>query len=165
MLSVQPDATHALGRAIAKIADLEVPADPKTTFTVGTIVGGTTVNSIAASATTEIDTRSVCNTELNKLVDRLLPLLQQAADEKNARWKAEGDAQIKVKIEPIGERPAGDQPDSSPVLMAARCAMDVLGIPLKKYTCASTDQERSIEPRHSCYNTRRRRNRRIQPQR
>ena len=97
-------------------------------------------NSIAASATTEIDTRSVCNTELNKLVDRLLPLLQQAADEENARWKAEGDAQIKVKIEPIGERPAGDQPDSSPVLMAARCAMDVLGIPLKKYTCASTDQ-------------------------
>lgn len=133
-------ATHALGRAIAKIADLEVPADPKTTFTVGTIVGGTTVNSIAASATTEIDTRSVCNTELNKLVDRLLPLLQQAANEENARWKAEGDAQIKVKIEPIGERPAGDQPDSSPVLMAARCAMDVLGIPLKKYTCASTDQ-------------------------
>ena len=71
-------ATHALGRAIAKIADLEVPEDPKTTFTVGTIVGGTTVNSIAASATTEIDTRSVCNTELNKLVDRLRPLLQQA---------------------------------------------------------------------------------------
>ncbi len=52
-------ATHALGRAIAKIADLEVPADPKTTFTVGTIVGGTTVNSIAASATTEIDTRTL----------------------------------------------------------------------------------------------------------
>lgn len=133
-------AIHALGRAIAKISDLQVPEEPKTTFTVGTIVGGTTVNSIAASATMEIDTRSVNNEELNKLVDRVLPLLQEAADEENARWKAEGDMQIKVKIVPIGERPAGDQKDDSPVLLAARGAMDALGIELKKYTCASTDQ-------------------------
>lgn len=88
----------------------------------------------------EIDTRSVNNEELNKLVDRVLPLLQEAADEENARWKAEGDMQIKVKIVPIGERPAGDQKDDSPVLLAARGAMDALGIELKKYTCASTDQ-------------------------
>lgn len=133
-------AIHALGRAIAKISDLQVPEEPKKTFTVGTIVGGTTVNSIAASATMEIDTRSVNNEELNKLVDRVLPLLQEAADEENARWKAEGDMQIKVKIVPIGERPAGDQKDDSPVLLAARGAMDALGIELKKYTCASTDQ-------------------------
>jgi acetylornithine deacetylase/succinyl-diaminopimelate desuccinylase-like protein len=45
-----PSAIHAMGRAIAKIADLQTPSDPKTTFTVGTVKGGTSVNAIAAVA-------------------------------------------------------------------------------------------------------------------
>ena len=47
---------------------------------------------------------------------------------------------IKVIIDPIGHRPAGDQPDSSPVLLAARGAMKAVGIELRSYDCASTDQ-------------------------
>ena len=43
-----PSAIHAMGRAIAKISDLQTPSDPKTTFTVGTVSGGTSVNAIAA---------------------------------------------------------------------------------------------------------------------
>ena len=46
-----PSAIHAMGRAIAKIADVQTPKDPKTTFTVGTVTGGTSVNAIAADAT------------------------------------------------------------------------------------------------------------------
>src|SRR6266404_9232570 len=42
-----PSAIHAMGRAIAKISDLQTPTDPKTTFTVGTVSGGTSVNAIA----------------------------------------------------------------------------------------------------------------------
>ena len=45
-----PSAIHAMGRAIAKIADLRTPEQPKTTFTVGTVTGGTSVNSIAGDA-------------------------------------------------------------------------------------------------------------------
>src|SRR3954469_2053496 len=45
-----PSATHAMGRAIAKISDLQTPSDPKTTFTVGTVSGGTSVNAIAGEA-------------------------------------------------------------------------------------------------------------------
>lgn len=135
-----PSAVHALGRAIAKIAELQVPAEPKTTFTVGTIIGGTTVNSIAAKATMEIDTRSINNDELNKIVDRVLPLLSEACEEENKRWNATAENEIKVVIEPIGHRPAGDQPHSSPVLLAARAAMDSVGIKLCSYCCASTDQ-------------------------
>lgn len=135
-----PSAVHALGRAIAKIAELQVPVEPKTTFTVGTIIGGTTVNSIAAKATMEIDTRSINNDELNKLVDRVLPLLKEACEEENKRWGATAENEIKVTIEPIGHRPAGDQPDTSPVLLAARAAMESVGIKLRSYCCASTDQ-------------------------
>lgn len=115
-----PSATHALGRAIAKIADLTVPETPKTTFTVGTVVGGSTVNSIAAKATMEIDTRSINNEELNKIVDKVLPLLTEACEEENKRWNASEENKIKVIIDPIGHRPAGDQPDSSPVLCRTR---------------------------------------------
>src|SRR5580704_5290124 len=43
-----PSAIHAMGRAIAKIADLQTPSNPKTTFTVGTVSGGTSVNAIAS---------------------------------------------------------------------------------------------------------------------
>src|SRR5215467_12189836 len=53
-----PNPIHALGRAIAGIADIQVPANPKTTFNVGVIQGGTSVNSISATATMEVDMRS-----------------------------------------------------------------------------------------------------------
>ncbi len=49
---------HALGRAIDGMADLQVPADPKTTFNVGRVGGGTSVNAIAFEAWMEVDMRS-----------------------------------------------------------------------------------------------------------
>jgi len=59
-----PSAIHALGRAIAKISEIRTPAQPKTTFTVGTITGGTSVNSIAAEASMLLDMRSANEEEL-----------------------------------------------------------------------------------------------------
>ena len=54
-----PSAIHILGRAIADISRLEVPTDPKTTYNVGVIHGGTTVNTIAAEADMLVDMRSI----------------------------------------------------------------------------------------------------------
>ena len=48
----------ALGRAVAKISDVQVPAQPRTTFTIGRIGGGTSVNSIPFEAWMEVDMRS-----------------------------------------------------------------------------------------------------------
>jgi tripeptide aminopeptidase len=59
-----PSAIHAMGRAIARIADLETPAEPKTTFTVGTVRGGTSVNAIAGEAHMTVDLRSNATEEL-----------------------------------------------------------------------------------------------------
>src|SRR5258708_26165994 len=73
-----PSAIHAMGRAIAKIADLETPSDPKTTFTVGTVSGGTSVNAIAGEARMAVDMRSNSTEELLKLEARLLDLVNQA---------------------------------------------------------------------------------------
>ncbi len=84
-----PSAIHAMGRAIAKISDLQTPADPKTTFTVGTVSGGTSVNAIAGDARMAVDMRSNSTEELLKLEARLLDLVKQAVAEENARWKSD----------------------------------------------------------------------------
>src|SRR5205807_2092005 len=62
-----PSAIHAMGRAIAKISDVRTPSSPKTTFTVGTVRGGTSVNAIAGDARMGIDMRSDSMDELLKL--------------------------------------------------------------------------------------------------
>ena len=65
-----PSAIHAMGRAVAKIGDLVPPVNPKTTFTVGTVRGGTSVNAISGDATIGIDVRSNSQAELLKFVEK-----------------------------------------------------------------------------------------------
>ena len=65
-----PSPIHAMGRAIAKISELQTPTDPKTTFTVGTVRGGTSVNAIAMEARMAVDMRSNSTEELLKLEAR-----------------------------------------------------------------------------------------------
>ena len=111
-----PSAIHAMGRAIAKISDLQTPSDPKTTFTVGTVSGGTSVNAIAAEARMAVDMRSNSTDELLKLEARLLDLVKQAVSEENARWKTD---KLTVEIKLIGDRPAGMVASDSPVVVVS----------------------------------------------
>jgi tripeptide aminopeptidase len=115
-----PSATHAMGRAIAKIADLQTPAEPRTTFTVGTVKGGTSVNAIAAEARMAVDMRSDSTEELLKLEARLLDLVKQAVAEENARWNTD---KLTVEIKLIGDRPAGITAADSPIVQAAQKAV------------------------------------------
>jgi acetylornithine deacetylase/succinyl-diaminopimelate desuccinylase-like protein len=112
-----PSAIHAMGRAIAKIADLQTPSDPKTTFTVGTVSGGTSVNAIASEARMAVDMRSNSIEELLKLEAKLLDLVKQAVAEENARWKSD---KLVLDIKLIGDRPAGMVAADSPVVQAAQ---------------------------------------------
>ena len=115
-----PSAIHAMGRAIAKISDLQTPSDPKTTFTVGTVSGGTSVNAIAGEARMAVDMRSNSTEELLKLEARLLDLVKQAVAEENARWKSD---KLAVEIKLIGDRPAGIVAMDSPIIHATRRAV------------------------------------------
>ena len=135
-----PSAVHAICRAGAKLANFRVPSDPKTTYTIGTIRGGTTVNSIAAHCEVEVDMRSVNNEELLDLERRVLAAFDEAVDEENAFWGVADEARrLRVMKTQIGDRPAGMRPDDCPVLQVSRAAQKVLGIPLTKYVCSSTD--------------------------
>ena len=119
-----PSAIHAMGRAIAKIADLKTPPHPKATFTVGTVSGGTSVNSIAAEASMLIDMRSDSTKELMELEAKVLEAVRSAADEENVRWQSNN---ITVDTKLIGDRPAGSQASNSIIVQAAYASIQALG--------------------------------------
>jgi tripeptide aminopeptidase len=132
-----PSATHAMGRAIAKIAELQPPADPKTTFTVGTVTGGTSVNAIAAEARMAVDMRSNSEEELLKLEARPLELVKEAVADENARWKSD---KMTVEVKLIGDRPAGIVPMDSPIVQATqRTVAAVTKGPRPTFAGSSTD--------------------------
>ena len=137
-----PSAIHAMGRAIAKIAELRTPSDPKTTFTVGTVQGGTSVNAIAAQAQMTVDMRSNSTEELLKLETRLLDLVRQAVADENARWSTD---KLAVEIKLIGDRPAGIVAPDSPLVQAALKSADAVAPGVKaKLDGSSTDSNQPM---------------------
>jgi tripeptide aminopeptidase len=129
-------AIHAMGRAIAKIGDIETPQFPKTTYTVGTVEGGTSVNSIAADAIFALDMRSNDKIELAKLEQQIKSAALDAVAEENARWN---NGEITVDFNLIGDRPVGKTQTSSPIVQAAALAFDEIGVTLDQLSISSTD--------------------------
>jgi acetylornithine deacetylase/succinyl-diaminopimelate desuccinylase-like protein len=121
-----PSAIHIMGRAIADISRLEVPSDPKTTYNVGVVRGGTTVNTIASEAEMLVDMRSVDIAALADLEGRLLAIVERTA--------ADGNGQVRLDL--VGDRPAGSIPPDHPVVATAKAAHRALG--LQTYTEASS---------------------------
>jgi tripeptide aminopeptidase len=120
-----PNPIHALGRAIAKVSDFQVPTDPKVTFNVGVVEGGTSVNSIPFAGVMQVDMRSVDTTALSRLDAQFRRAVQEALAEENARWESE--VKLTVEVDTIGIRPAGRQADDAPVVRAAVEAGKALG--------------------------------------
>jgi tripeptide aminopeptidase len=117
----------ALGDAIQKFSAIRVPASPKTTFNVGTVDGGTSVNSIPERVSMDVDMRSESPVELNKLVVTFKTLMQQAADEENAaRSTAQG--RIAVRLDLIGDRPSGQTPPTAALVQTASAAIRAMGL-------------------------------------
>jgi tripeptide aminopeptidase len=135
-----PNPIHALARAGAMIADLQVPAIPKTTFNVGVISGGTSVNSIPFEASMEVDMRSENATELANIDAKIQAILTQALDAENARWTGPraAAAKLSLKIDSMGYRPTGGQADSAPIVQTALNAAKALGFTTQT-SASSTD--------------------------
>jgi len=119
-----PSATHALGRAIAAIADLQTPRQPKTTFSVGEVKGGTSVNAIAQEASMAVDLRSNEAGALDRLDRQFLSIVKKAAEEENAKWN---DGRLTVKIERFGNRPPASQSRDAPIVQVACAAVEAIG--------------------------------------
>ena len=117
---------HALGRALAKIADQQVPREPKTTFNVGRIGGGTSVNSIPFEAWMEVDMRSADKAALTALDAAVLKAIDQAVVEENERWGKPGQLTVDRKL--VGDRPAGQTPRDAAIVAAAVAVTKALGL-------------------------------------
>jgi len=122
-----PNPAHALGRAVAAIADLQIPTQPRTTFSVSVLSGGTSVNSIPFEAIMEMDMRSEEPAPLADLDSRVMAALHAAVVAEKARWPR-SNAALTVRIDTIGIRPAGTQPDSAPIVQVALAASQALGL-------------------------------------
>ena len=132
-----PNPIHAMGRAIAKISDLTVPAEPKTTFSVSVVSGGTSVNSIPYEGIFEVDMRSESEAAVSAFDAKFQTAIREALAEERARWP-ESKAPLDMTIDTIGIRPAGTQPDSAYIVRVAVQTGKALGFPVTP-NASSTD--------------------------
>jgi tripeptide aminopeptidase len=115
----------AMGRAIAKIQEIQVPQQPKATFNVGRVGGGTSVNSIPFEAWMEVDMRSSDPASLASVDASFQSAVDTAVVEENQRWGK--PAMIMVTKELVGDRPAGSTPERSPIVRAGLETATALG--------------------------------------
>jgi di/tripeptidase len=110
----------------AKIADVQVPASPKTTFNIGTVAGGTSINTIAREASMDVDLRSESPGQLSALAMQVESLAAET----------EPGAQFETLV--IGERPAGSIPREHPLVQLAARALEDEGL-TPAFETGSTD--------------------------
>lgn len=122
-----PSAIHDMGRIIAAIADIKVPTNPKTTFNVGTVSGGTSVNTIAPSASALVDMRSTDPGELEKLSAKVRKIIESKPGKG-----------LESVVEIVGERPAGGMPEDAPMALLAADAIRWVGL-TPEYQASSTN--------------------------
>jgi tripeptide aminopeptidase len=118
---------HALGRAIAKLASYPAPKEPRTTFNVGRINGGSSVNAIPQEATMDVDLRSAGAEELLQLDAFFRRAMREAAEDENA-VRRNGGPPIKLKVDLIGERPSGETAPDAPLVRVAWEATEAIGV-------------------------------------
>jgi len=121
-------AVHSMARMIARIADIQVPPEPRTTYNVGVISGGHSVNSIAQDAWMLVDMRSVDPGELSKVETQVRAIISdvEAADE------------VKAEVLVVGDRPAGGIPGDHELVRLVEDVQKELGLTTKK-GAGSTD--------------------------
>lgn len=119
-----PNPANALGRAVAKIAEIQVSAAPRTTFNVGRIGGGTSVNAIPSEAWMEVDMRSSDAAQLAAVDAKVQAAIDAAVAEENRRWKS--TSRVTVTRELVGDRPAGTLPPTAPIVQAVQAVGQAL---------------------------------------
>jgi acetylornithine deacetylase/succinyl-diaminopimelate desuccinylase-like protein len=115
---------QAMGRAIAKIDAFDVPSNPKTTFNVGRVGGGTSVNAIPFECWMEVDMRSSDQKSLESVNSKFKAAVQEAVEEENKRWHR---GSITANPELVGYRPPGSTSADSGIVITAIAVSKLFG--------------------------------------
>lgn len=119
---------HGLGSAIhhfTKAADEFTKTGARTSYNVGRIGGGTSINSIAFESWMEIDMRSESPDRLNQIESILKSSVQKALTEHNIMKRMGPD--LTVDVTKIGDRPSGELPEGLPLIQRAMAAASFFG--------------------------------------
>jgi tripeptide aminopeptidase len=117
---------HALGRAIARLASYPAPTEPRTTFNVGRVEGGASVNVIPREAAMDVDLRSESAAELQRLDAFFRRAAREATDDENAARRV-NDPPLELDLKLIGDRPSGETPPDAPIVRLAEEATRYFG--------------------------------------
>lgn len=125
-----PNPINALARGIALFVKTPTPDSPRTTFNIGSIEGGTSVNSIPAKASIKVDLRSESESEILKLEGSLRRSMQSGVEEEMHAAREHGvtgGIPLSMETKVLGLRPGGELAENSPLLAAVQAADDYLG--------------------------------------
>lgn len=124
-----PNPINALVRGSVRFISTKVPATPRTTFNLGQIEGGTSINSIPYEARLKVDIRSESEQELTRLETALRDCIAAGVRDEmdNSRDRSKGKLDFKVEL--LGSRPGGELRQDSPLFAALRAADEYVGNP------------------------------------
>jgi tripeptide aminopeptidase len=129
--------SYAMAFAIAEFSKLQVPARPRTTFNIGVVRGGTSVNSIPSEVSMDVDMRSESCDELAKIDKAFHQIVRNAVEAENqARSTREGRVAADPQL--IGDRPCGQTPHDSPLVRTVTSVVQAFGLK-PSYGISSTD--------------------------
>jgi len=122
-----PNPINALVRASVRFINTKVPVAPRTTFNIGQIEGGTSVNSIPYEAKLKVDIRSESEDELTKLESALRECIVAGVRDEMESSRDRTKGKLEWKVDLLGSRPGGELPANSALLAALRSADEFVG--------------------------------------
>jgi tripeptide aminopeptidase len=122
-----PNPINAVVRASVRFINTKVPATPRTTFNLGQIEGGTSINSIPHEARLKVDIRSESESELTRLESALRDCVAAGVRDENESARDRSKGRLDFKVDLLGSRPGGELRPDSPLLAALRAADDYVG--------------------------------------
>src|SRR5437762_4050173 len=122
-----PNPINALVRGSVRFINTRVPAAPRTTYNLGQIEGGTSVNSIPHEARLKVDIRSESEDELLRLETALRECMAAGVRDEMESARDRSKGKLEWKVELLGSRPGGELAADSPLLAALRAADDFVG--------------------------------------
>ncbi|HXN92934.1 MAG TPA: M20/M25/M40 family metallo-hydrolase [Candidatus Acidoferrales bacterium] len=122
-----PNPINALVRGSVRFINTKVPASPRTTFNIGQIEGGTSVNSVPYEARLKVDIRSEGEDELTRLESALRECIAAGVRDEMDSARDRSKGKLEWKVELLGSRPGGELAQDSPLLAALRAADEFVG--------------------------------------
>ena len=122
-----PNPVNALIRGSARFINTKVPSNPRTTFNIGQIEGGTSVNSVPFDARIKVDIRSENEEELGRLENALRESIAAGVRDEMESPRDRSKGTLEWKVELLGSRPGGELRNDSRLLAALRAADESVG--------------------------------------